>query len=129
VPDPQDEKTFLKSKISLELRNEGHHKELFAFYREIIRLRKELSSLLRVTREETTVKTFSTENVMLIKFPELFYTASLNDKPIEIPNPFDGAWREIFSAANAGRPDPTSGTIQSLIRLGPFGFAVFKKDM
>jgi maltooligosyltrehalose trehalohydrolase len=129
VPDPQDEETFLRSKVDLELRNEGRHKELFIFYKEIIRLRKELSSLLRVTKEETTVKTFSAENVVLIKFSELFYAASFNDKPTEIPNPFDGAWRELFSSANAGRPDPTSGNIQGLIRLGPFGFSAFKKDM
>lgn len=39
-PDPQDEHTFLQSKLHWNLRNSGFHQEILAWHRELIKLRK-----------------------------------------------------------------------------------------
>ncbi len=45
VPDPQDESTFMRSKLNLDLRTGGHHKLLWLFYQELLRLRRALPAL------------------------------------------------------------------------------------
>jgi len=54
-PDPQAEETFLRSKLHHDLRTEGRHQTLWQFYRELIRLRKDLSPLREL---EATVLQF-----------------------------------------------------------------------
>jgi maltooligosyltrehalose trehalohydrolase len=46
-PDPEDEATFLRSKISWDLREKFPHKFLLALYRELLRLRRENPVLCR----------------------------------------------------------------------------------
>ena len=48
-PDPQDEATFLRSKISPELRLSGRHAALNAFYTELLRLRRTVPALGELT--------------------------------------------------------------------------------
>lgn len=50
-PDPQDEATFLASKLRWELRDEGEHAALLAIHRELLRLRRELPALRSRARE------------------------------------------------------------------------------
>ncbi|MBF0459693.1 MAG: DUF3459 domain-containing protein [Nitrospirae bacterium] len=53
-PDPQDEATFLRSKLNWEKREEGNHKTLLEYYKTLIKIRKEhpaLSSLNSVNME------------------------------------------------------------------------------
>lgn len=53
-PDPQDETTFLRSKLRWEKREEGNHKTLLEFYKALIKIRKEhpaFSSLNSVNME------------------------------------------------------------------------------
>lgn len=41
VPDPQDERTFLRSKLAWALRDQGDHARRLAYYAELLRLRRE----------------------------------------------------------------------------------------
>jgi maltooligosyltrehalose trehalohydrolase len=41
IPDPQDEKTFLNSKLNHELKNQEPHRTLRVFYRELLGIRRE----------------------------------------------------------------------------------------
>lgn len=54
-PDPQDKSTFESAKVHPELRHSGVHAELFAFYKELIRLRKQLTPLAALSRQDTQV--------------------------------------------------------------------------
>lgn len=45
VADPQHEHTFIQSKLQWNKRNEGHHKIMLAWYKELIHLRKKSSPL------------------------------------------------------------------------------------
>jgi maltooligosyltrehalose trehalohydrolase len=44
-PDPQVEETFRRSKLDRGLRHHGAHRVLYAFYRELLRLRRESPAL------------------------------------------------------------------------------------
>ncbi len=49
-PDPQDIKTFMKSKINRGLMASGNHKVILGFYRELINLRKQIPALSNLDR-------------------------------------------------------------------------------
>ncbi|MBA3268437.1 MAG: DUF3459 domain-containing protein, partial [Acidimicrobiia bacterium] len=45
VPDPQDEQTFLRSKLDWDEAGRSHHAELLAWHRDLIRLRHDVPAL------------------------------------------------------------------------------------
>jgi maltooligosyltrehalose trehalohydrolase len=65
-PDPQDEATFLRAKLNHQLRLEGRFHELLMFYRELIRLRKSLAPLARLSKENCEVIGFERERVLVL---------------------------------------------------------------
>jgi maltooligosyltrehalose trehalohydrolase len=66
-PDPQDEATFLSAKINCDLCHEGHHRILFEFYKELIRLRKETPALASLSKETMEVVDYEEEKVLFIR--------------------------------------------------------------
>ena len=66
VPDPQDEATFLKSKLNHELACDSWHQALKEFYRELIRLRRHHASLKCLSKENIEVRAGETDGVMLL---------------------------------------------------------------
>ncbi|MFQ5846252.1 MAG: malto-oligosyltrehalose trehalohydrolase [Candidatus Methylomirabilales bacterium] len=56
-PDPQDEAVFFRAKLDHKLRDDGRHRGLFEYYKELIRLRKTYLALsfLSTERMEITV--------------------------------------------------------------------------
>jgi len=67
VPDPQDETTFLRSRLSLALRHEGRHRTLLEFYTELIRLRRTLPALASVTKDTMEVRGWEEERVLSVR--------------------------------------------------------------
>jgi maltooligosyltrehalose trehalohydrolase len=63
-PDPQDENTFLRSKLKQELRDQGQHRILYEFYRELIRLRKESPALRILDKDHLEVIGLEQERVL-----------------------------------------------------------------
>lgn len=66
-PDPHAEVTFLAAKLNHKLQQQGKHKILFDLYRELIRLRKELPVLRRLSKEEMEVACMEKECVLVIR--------------------------------------------------------------
>ncbi|MBZ0159336.1 MAG: malto-oligosyltrehalose trehalohydrolase [bacterium] len=66
VPDPQDPGTFQASTLHLRLKSEPKHRELLAFYRALIHLRKTHPSLGSVERKYQIVRTLSGDEVLFI---------------------------------------------------------------
>lgn len=66
APDPQSEETFLRAKLQPELRNSGSHAELFVFYRDLIRLRKQLAPLAFLSREGMRVVSDDSRRVIWV---------------------------------------------------------------
>jgi maltooligosyltrehalose trehalohydrolase len=66
-PDPQDVMTFQDAKLNQHLRHEGHHRALFAFYQELIRLRQELPALAHLSKEHMEVLGFEREKILCVR--------------------------------------------------------------
>jgi maltooligosyltrehalose trehalohydrolase len=66
-PDPQAVETFLKSKIDWSKRSEGHHNTLLAFYKELIRLRKQTIPLSCPERDNIEVTGSDDDKTLFIK--------------------------------------------------------------
>jgi maltooligosyltrehalose trehalohydrolase len=63
-PDPQDAATFQRAKLNRRLRHEGHHRALFEFYQELIRLRKALPALAHLSKAQMRVLGFEREKIL-----------------------------------------------------------------
>ena len=63
-PDPQDEATFLRSKLDRELRFQGQHEVLYSFYQKLIRLRRELTALRNLDKERQEVTGLEREKIL-----------------------------------------------------------------
>jgi maltooligosyltrehalose trehalohydrolase len=62
--DPQDESTFLRARLNHELRREGDHRALLEFYREVMRLRRELPA---VNLDHLEVDGFERQRVLVLR--------------------------------------------------------------
>lgn len=65
--DPQEEATFLRSKLHHELKQQGEHRTLRALYKELLRLRRELSALARLSKEEIKVTGYEKEKALVLR--------------------------------------------------------------
>ena len=66
-PDPPDEQTYLRSKLQWKLRNEGQHRLLWQFTRELLRLRRELPALRCLSKEGMEVRCDENSNVLHVR--------------------------------------------------------------
>jgi maltooligosyltrehalose trehalohydrolase len=67
VPDPQDEETFYRSKLSRGVMEEASHGGLRAFYRECLRLRRELRGLALVEKETQEVTGWEEQGILVAR--------------------------------------------------------------
>jgi maltooligosyltrehalose trehalohydrolase len=54
-PDPQDEQTFLQSKLNRSLRHEGRHRILLAFHRQLLAMRRRIPALANLSKKNMSV--------------------------------------------------------------------------
>jgi maltooligosyltrehalose trehalohydrolase len=67
MADPQEERTFLRSILNCELRAEGHHRLLWSFYQELLRLRRDLPALSRLDKDALEVIEFEDAKVIFVR--------------------------------------------------------------
>jgi maltooligosyltrehalose trehalohydrolase len=105
VPDPQDEATFLRCKLRHELRHEGHHRVLWEFSRELIRLRRTLPALSHLSKESQEVIGFEKDKVLFVRrwFGEdgVFLLLHFGDRPASLALPLPpGDWHKELDSAD-----------------------------
>jgi len=66
-PDPQSEETFNASKIHWEKRNQGQHKIILNWHKELIGLRKTNAVLKNFSKKDITVETFGEDGFVLMR--------------------------------------------------------------
>ena len=99
VADPQDEATFLRSKLRQELRNQGWHRKLGEFYEELIRLRKAAPSLRSMSKEDMEVLGYEQEKILFIRRwagkeeVDIIFNFDCRPKSVALPIPA-GEWRK-----------------------------------
>jgi maltooligosyltrehalose trehalohydrolase len=136
-PDPQDEATFRRAKLNHQLRQGGHHRTLREFYRELIRLRKTLTPLARLSKAHCEISAYDRQRVMLMRRWNGDQTSlilfNFSDGEISLaPSIPDGHWQKILDSAapqwngpGARLPETLSGGEELSLSMSASTFALF----
>ena len=146
-PDPQDEETFLRSKLQWELRGEGTHKMLWDFHKELLRLRKKLPALRVRSKDGMEVKAYEEERMlsvlrrnegdrawMVFRFASPKTGKRNEEKTLAPLSPPPGKWKKQFDSADArwgGRgstaPDVLDAAGELQLSIRPESFVLFSQ--
>lgn len=104
-PDPQAEETFLRSKLDHSLREQGEHKALYEYYRELIRLRKTLPVLVNLSKEDLDVVAYPDHNVLAVRRwyydEEAWLLLNFRDSSQTVSVPLsEGNWTKTLDSAD-----------------------------
>ncbi len=104
-PDPQSEATFASARIRPELRSDGEHRNLFEFYRELIRIRKTLDPLSDLSRRGITVQSDQDRRTIWVqrkyKQKECILVFSFSETTQSSAFPFEsGSFRKCLNSAD-----------------------------
>jgi maltooligosyltrehalose trehalohydrolase len=129
MTDPQEESTFLRSKIDIEKRHAGAHRELFDLYKALIRLRKEFAPLRDLGREDVEVTAFKDEMSIVVKLPGMIYAANFSDFPVQISAGQGVRARKVFDSSGPGSHEASLDVMTGLVSLPPYGFSLFRVEV
>ncbi len=135
-PDPQAEATFLSAKVDQEQRHQGDHRLIFDFYRELIRLRKEWSPAVRLSRENMQIVACEEERVLAVircvdggRILSLF---NYSDQSRVIRPPLIGGTLRVLLDSSGNSPPGSCVTVHpahpDIPTLAPFAVVVYKKE-
>ncbi len=129
-PDPQDERTFLHSKLRWDSRNQGESRALLDFYQELLRLRREIPALAQLDKHSQQVSTLANGKLICVRrranhshIVALFYFGDVLC-PSELPLPAS-RWGVLLDSAERrwngpGREPPnelaSSGSAQLVLK-------------
>lgn len=137
LPDPQDEATFLRSKLNRSRRLQEQHSVLFRFYQESIRLRKALPPLARLTKEQLEVTAHEKEKVLFLRRwsdqSQVSLSFNLGEAHAHILLPLPpGRWAKLLDSAEerwngpgSALPDLVQSTGEATLDLSPKALALY----
>ena len=112
-PDPQNEATFINSKLNHELRDKEQYNTLLRFYRKLIRLRKGIHPLNTLSKDSLEVMGFDTQNILLLRRwtddeqIAAVFNLSKGERDVNVSLP-QGRWRKILDSAEERWDGPGS---------------------
>jgi maltooligosyltrehalose trehalohydrolase len=139
-PDPQDEATFLRSRLDASLRETGPHAVLLTFHRELIRLRKEHPALRGDDWKDVEARANESERLVFLHrrcgAAEAFLAFNFSDGAWEGEAPIPGGdWRLELCSSDARWGGPASapaGTVrstgQAVITVQPWSFVFYGRE-
>ena len=138
IPDPQAETTFLAAKLDPALRRQGMHRILFALYRQLLRLRRELPALRDLRREGVEVKALDEERVLVLRrgggagqglcifnFGEERRTVALPLCHLPCRRLLDSALPEWGGAGSPAPAELPAGSGGTLVTIAPWSFVLY----
>ncbi len=140
IPDPQDEATFKNARLNHHLRHEGKHRTLFAYYQELIRLRREVPALRNLYKKTMKVTGYEKEKILLLHRWQdeseavIIYNCGEGGFAVKLPVP-EGRWRKRFDSAEvlwggggSTTPEILSSRGELIIPVTPASAALFVKE-
>ena len=137
APDPQSETTFTDSKLQWELGHTGKSGQLRAFYRELLRLRRELPALAHLDNASLTATVIAPGVLELRRWCNESRVAvwmNFSAKPTTVTvQPGSGAWRKVLDTADSrwggeGSALPASwadGNLPKALTLSAYAVVVY----
>jgi len=138
-PDPQDEKTFERSRLNHASKKEERHKTLLAFHRELIALRTSLPALQCLSKEKMDVMSFEEVRILAVRrwngSNEVVAVFNFDDRGGSVfQNLPMGMWHKRFDSSDARwlgsgavAPDVFEAALQGAIPLQPHGVLVYER--
>jgi maltooligosyltrehalose trehalohydrolase len=129
IPDPQSEETFRRSKLNWELRSEGRHRVLFDFYRELLRLRREIPALAQLDKKSTEASAFAREKTLYFRrwsgSGQIFAVLNFDARPVQLSLPIPaGHWQKQLDSAEPRWQGEGSQVPDSINSSGPVQFSL-----
>jgi maltooligosyltrehalose trehalohydrolase len=140
-PDPQDEATFQRSKLKLELVQIQPHRTLFDFHRELIRLRKTLPALAYLSKDNMDVTSFTDECVLMVRrwydFNEVITLLNFNNRSVQLTGKLPtGSWRkkidsedERWMGNGITVPESFDATLDATLLLRPAAVVLLQREI
>jgi maltooligosyltrehalose trehalohydrolase len=133
MPDPQDEATFLRSKINFELRDTASHRILRDFYRELIRLRRIHPALAHLSKEDTDVIALEIKKTLFVRRRcgenEVFLAFSFAKSVIAVDAPVPpGCWERLLDSSDEQWKGDGSLVASKLQSVGEVGLQLNRKS-
>lgn len=138
APDPQSEATFVRSKLNWNLPNQSGHKELLAYYRKLILLRKTDPVMKQLNRKNLSVSIDASKNTLLLRrwteSADLIcpFNFSPEAQHIEWPSP-EKIYRKLICSTDLqwlGKKDaPSEISGMDEILLQPESFSIYLADV
>lgn len=138
-PDPQSLDTFLKSKLEWKKRENGKHKVLLDFYRNLIRLRKEIPALSIPDKNSLEVYGLEEKKILFMRrwnddsHVFCMFNFNQNNITLEISQP-QGIWRKSLDSSDVvwqGKgsllPEVCMGGKESIVLSG-HSFALYREE-
>jgi maltooligosyltrehalose trehalohydrolase len=139
-PDPQSIETLEHSRLQHGLQDEGHHRQLLAFYHQLIHLRKTVPSLARLSKQQMGVSVLEREHVLCLRRrrdnDEVLLLFCFSDTAVApslfLPN---GSWRKLLDSSDAAwmgpggaAPDLLEGNRDANFTLHPRSLVVYGRE-
>ena len=139
-PDPQSESAFLQSKLNHRLREEGRHRVLRDFYRELLRLRKIQPALRNLDKTKCEVTQCCSEVCLRVRRwcgpEEVFLMLNFGDQPAnfaaDVPA---GTWSKLLDSADtiwmgpgSTVPERLAGGNGGRYRIQPKSLCLFRRE-
>jgi maltooligosyltrehalose trehalohydrolase len=140
-PDPQDVKTFERSKLNHSLKAEPRHRVLLAFHEELIRLRKSLPALSSLSKDKMDVVSFDEDSVLVVRrwsgMNEVFLVFNFSRNPVsEFESIPQGAWQKRLDSSDTRwmgtgitAPAGIETPMRSGLTLQPHGVLLYEKNI
>ncbi|RPI27449.1 MAG: malto-oligosyltrehalose trehalohydrolase [Acidobacteria bacterium] len=113
LPDPQAEETFASARLNHALKNDGHHRVLREFYKELMRLRKSCRSLSRLSRKNQDLEVFAAREAFILRRTEdsqetatIFHFGAI---PRSLQLSLTGSWKKELDSSDTRWDGP--GTV------------------
>ena len=139
--DPQSEDTFARCKLHWGERNNGEHGILRAFYKELLRLRREVPAFASLDMQSLRAVPDEKSDVLVVRRPhergEAVIAFHFGAKPAHVSFPFArGAWNKLIDSADERWAGPGSllaaeihSESQISLTLNPRSFAVYLRTL
>jgi maltooligosyltrehalose trehalohydrolase len=130
--DPHDPEAFLRSRLDWTRREQGAHRQHLDLYRELLRLRRDLAPLARLSLADASVTAMDDADLIVLRRRAAgeevlvgFHLGDGESRPVPLP---DAGWRQLIDSADTRFGGPGGSHLQAGgLVLAPSSFVALER--